>query len=123
MALLDQREEHVYIEQPSMPIKTGKRTAPKTFKSRITKLEKMIMIVMVATIALIAVANLNTQSTINNTSVEIQNTEMNIDEAKKQNSELSMEVSELSTYDRIWKKAKALGLKLNENNVKVVSGQ
>ncbi len=123
MALLNQREEHVYVEQPSTPKETVRKTAPKTFKSNITKLEKMIMIAMVAAIALIAVVNLNTQSAINSASVEIQNTEMKIDEIKKQNLELSMEVSELSTYDRIWKKAKALGLKLNENNVKVVSGQ
>ncbi|WP_316252525.1 hypothetical protein [Bacillus aquiflavi] len=29
-------------------------------------------------------------------------------------------MSELSTYERIWEKAQKLGLKLNENNVKVV---
>jgi cell division protein FtsL len=81
------------------------------------------MIGMVTVITGIAVMNLNVQSSINSASVEMQKTENNIDEIKKQNSELSMEVSELSTYDRIWKKAKAMGLKLNEKNVKVVSGQ
>ncbi|ETT85765.1 cell division protein FtsL [Viridibacillus arvi] len=78
---------------------------------------------MVTIIALLSVMNLNTQSAINTTSVEIQNIENKIDETKKQNAELSIEVSELSTYERIWNKAKELGLKLNEKNVKVVSGQ
>ncbi|MFJ8261632.1 cell division protein FtsL [Rummeliibacillus sp. NPDC094406] len=123
MALLDQKEHHIYIQQPVAPEGLVPKPAKKPFKSIITKTEKVLMIAMVAAIAVIAVMNLNIQSSINSTSVEIQKTEMSIDEVKKQNSELSMEVSELSTYDRIWKKAKALGLKLNENNVKVVSGQ
>ena len=41
--------------------------------------------------------------------------------SKKQNNELKLQVTELSAYDRIWTKAKELGLKLNENNVKVVN--
>lgn len=125
MALLDQKEQYMYIQQPNVTERTVPKTISKPLKSKsgITKLEKVMMIAMVAVIAVIAVINLNTQSSINSTSVEIQKTEMAIDEVKKQNSELSMEVSELSTYDRIWKKAKALGLKLNEKNVKVVSGQ
>ncbi len=105
------------------PEKTVQKNVTRPIKSRVTKIEKLLMIGMVAVITVIAVMNLNVQSSINSTTVEIQKTENNIDDIKKQNSELSMEVSELSTYDRIWKKAKAMGLKLNEKNVKVVSGQ
>jgi len=123
MALLNQKEQYIYTQQPVAPERHVPKTATKPIKSIFTKIEKVLMIAMVIVIAGIAVTNLNVQSSINNASVEIQKTEMNIDEVKKQNSELSMEVSELSTYDRIWKKAKALGLKLNENNMKVVSGQ
>ncbi|MGG0656003.1 cell division protein FtsL [Rummeliibacillus pycnus] len=123
MALLDQKEQHIYIQQPDITEKLVPKTESKPFKNRVTKIEKVLMIAMVAAIAVIAVMNLNIQSSINSTSVEIQKTEASIDEVKKQNSELSMEVSELSAYDRIWKKAKALGLKLNEKNVKAVSGQ
>ena len=124
MALQDRSEQHVYIQQqPIAPEKIEKRATQKQFKNRVTKIEKILMIGMVTVITGIAVMNLNVQSSINSASVEMQKTENNIDEIKKQNSELSMEVSELSTYDRIWKKAKAMGLKLNEKNVKVVSGQ
>lgn len=123
MALQEREEQHNYILQPMAPEKTVQKNVTRPIKSRVTKLEKLLLIGMVAVITVIAVMNLNVQSSINSTTVEIQKTENNIDDVKKQNSELSMEVSELSTYDRIWKKAKAMGLKLNEKNVKVVSGQ
>ncbi len=123
MALQEREEQHNYILQPMAPEKTVQKNVTRPIKSRVTKIEKLLMIGMVAVITVIAVMNLNVQSSINSTTVEIQKTENNIDDIKKQNSELSMEVSELSTYDRILKKAKAMGLKLNEKNVKVVSGQ
>ena len=123
MALQERKEQHNYILQPSAPEKTVQKNAQIPVKSRVTKVEKLLMISMVAVITIIAVMNLNVQSSINSTSIEMQKTEHNIEGIKKQNSELSMEVSELSTYDRIWKKAKAMGLKLNEKNVKVGSGQ
>lgn len=123
MGLPQQREHHTYIKQPVAPEQHIPKTVTKPLKSRITKLEKILMLVMTATIAFIAVGNLNVQSSINSTTVDIQKTEADIVEVKKQNSELSMEISELSTYDRIWKKANALGLKLNEKNMKVASGQ
>ena len=123
VALQEREEQHNYILQPMAPEKTVQKNVTRPIKSRVTKIEKLLMIGMVAVITVIAVMNLNVQSSINSTTVEIQKTENNIDDIKKQNSELSMEVSELSTYDRIWKKAKAMGLKLNEKNGKVVSGQ
>lgn len=123
MALQERKEQLFNIQQPIGPEKTVPKTTSRAIKSKATKIEKLLMIMMMAAITVIAVMNLNTQSSINSTSIEMQKTEANIDQVKKQNSELSIEVSELSTYDRIWKKAKAMGLKLNEKNVKVVSGQ
>lgn len=123
MALQERKEQLINIQQPIGPEKTVPNTTSRAIKSKVTKIEKLLMILMMASITVIAVMNLNTQSSINSTSIEMQKTEGNIDQVKKQNSELSIEVSELSTYDRIWKKAKAMGLKLNEKNVKVVSGQ
>ena len=53
-------------------------------------------------------------------SIEIQKTETKIENQLKVNSDLHVQVEELSTYDRIWEKAKQLGLTLNQNNVKTV---
>ena len=66
---------------------------------------------------------LHTQAQINDTNREVQLLGKDISETTKQNMELSIQVKEKSTYDRIWEKAKELGLNPNENNVKVVPGQ
>ena len=55
-----------------------------------------------------------TQASIHASAQDIRSIEQQIDETKKQNTDLSIQVSELSTYERVWEKAKALGLKLNE---------
>ncbi|MEK4093460.1 cell division protein FtsL [Viridibacillus sp. FSL R5-0477] len=125
MALLNRQQQQTYIQQPqpTVPERTVQQPTPRPSKRILSKGERVLLVAMVTIIALLSVMNLNTQSAINTTSVEIQNIENKIDETKKQNAELSIEVSELSTYERIWNKAKELGLKLNEKNVKVVSGQ
>ena len=51
---------------------------------------------------------------------EIQQLQETVEETRKQNNDLYVEVQQLSTYERILRKAKELGLSLNENNVKVV---
>ncbi|MFC3882678.1 cell division protein FtsL [Bacillus songklensis] len=51
---------------------------------------------------------------------DIQALESKINTQERVNNELKLQVVELSTYERIWAKAKELGLDLNENNVKVV---
>ncbi|KOO49374.1 cell division protein FtsL [Viridibacillus sp. FSL E2-0187] len=125
MALLNRQQQQTYIQQPqpTVPERPVQQPTPRPSKRILSKGERVLLVAMVTIIALLSVMNLNTQSAINTTSVEIQNIENKIDETKKQNAELSIEVSELSTYERIWNKAKELGLKLNEKNVKVVSGQ
>jgi cell division protein FtsL len=60
------------------------------------------------------------QAAIYEANKEIQLVESSIQEQQKVNRDLEMQISELSTYERIWEKAKELGLTLNENNVKVV---
>ncbi|MBK3494494.1 cell division protein FtsL [Viridibacillus sp. YIM B01967] len=125
MALLNRQQQQTYIQQPQPKVPERTVQQPKISPSKriLSKGEKFLLVAMVTAIALMAVMNLNTQSALNTTSIEIQKIEKKIDETKKQNAELSIEVSELSTYERIWNKAKDLGLKLNEKNVKVVTGQ
>jgi cell division protein FtsL len=67
-----------------------------------------------------AVQMISAQASIYEVNKDIQIMETTIGEQQKVNNDLKMQVSELSTYERIWEKARELGLKLNENNVKVV---
>ncbi|MFJ7648025.1 cell division protein FtsL [Lysinibacillus sp. NPDC097279] len=87
------------------------------------KFEKMMLLALVSIIVVLSVLVLNNQAAIQTTSMDIQKIEAEADEIAKQNVDLTVRVSELSTYENIWKKAKELGLTQNEKNVKVVPGE
>lgn len=117
-----------YIQQPSMPEQPQHQSSPKKQKKvnrspLITGKEKVLYITFVIAVALVAVSILHTRGQIQTTTIEIQKLESEIQGITKENVELKVQVSELSTYERIWEKAKELGLTLNEKNVKVVPGE
>ena len=117
-----------YIQQPSMPEQPQRQSFPEKQKHVdrppwITRKEKVLYITFVIVVALIAVSILHKQGQIQTTTMKIQEIESEIQDITKKNVELKVQVSELSTYDRIWEKAKELGLTLNEKNVKVVPGE
>lgn len=85
--------------------------------------EKMLFVAFVLVVAALSVALLNIQGEIQTTTIEIQQLEKQATDMTKQNTDLKVQVSELSRYDRIWERAEALGLSLNEKNVKVVPGE
>jgi cell division protein FtsL len=85
--------------------------------------EKILGIVFCAALCFGATYIISNQAAIYEINKDIQETSADIQSQKKVNTDLSMQVEELSTYERIWAKAKELGLNLNENNVKVVQDQ
>ncbi|CEG22392.1 Cell division protein FtsL [Planococcus massiliensis] len=119
MALSARKE--AYIQQPAVPQNPSRQPVKK--QSLITKGEKVLYLSFLAAFVFCALMILQNQSEIQASTQEIQTIEQSIDEKVKQNTDLSVQVSELSTYERIWSKAKESGLKLNEQNVKVVPGQ
>ncbi|MBM7698413.1 cell division protein FtsL [Kurthia huakuii] len=128
MALAKPKQDYIqqpYIEQQPAFNPQPKKQQPARRKISIfkwSKAEKLSFVVMMSIIAIFAVMNLNTLSSIQETSVKIGQTEAQIDTIKLENSELSNEVSSLSTPERIMKKAKELGL-TSDSKVKVVSGE
>ncbi|MFC3211206.1 MULTISPECIES: cell division protein FtsL [Planomicrobium] len=117
---LNARKE-TYIQQPAVPHIPSHQPVRK--KGLITKGEKVLYLTFLAVFVMCALLVLQNQATIQATTHEIQTIENDISEIQKQNTDLTVQVSELSTYERIWAKAKELGLKLDEQNVKVVPGQ
>ncbi|HSO58363.1 MAG TPA: cell division protein FtsL [Paenisporosarcina sp.] len=117
------RTQTIYIKQPVVNPQPAFNPSIKPNKKILTKGEKVLFALFVSVVALFSVMILQTQASIYSSSQDIRSIEQQIDETKKQNTDLSIQVSELSTYERVWDKAKALGLKLNEKNVKVVHGQ
>ncbi|MFF5993216.1 cell division protein FtsL [Lysinibacillus sp. KU-BSD001] len=120
--------QQTYIQQPSMPEQPQQQSSPQKQKkadkpSLITGKEKVLYITFVIVVALFAVSILHKQGQIQTTTIDIQKLEAEIQQVTKQNVELKVQVSEQSTHERIWEKAKELGLTLNGKNVKVVSGE
>lgn len=92
----------------------------KTKKHWLTPGEKIIGVVFTGLVCFGAVHLISNQAEIYQVNKDIQEVQTSINELEKVNNDLQVQVSELSTYERIWEKAKQMGLVLNENNVKVV---
>lgn len=82
--------------------------------------EKILGLMFGALICFGSVQIVSNQAAIYDVNKSIQDTEVSIQEQQKVNGDLEVQVSEMSTYERIKKKAEDLGLQFNENNVKVV---
>ncbi|WP_075617469.1 cell division protein FtsL [Paenisporosarcina indica] len=117
------RTQTTYIKQPVVNPQPAVQPAIRPNRKIFTKGEKVLLVLFVSVFTLFSVIILQTQSSIHASTQDIQAIENKIEETKKQNTDLSIQVSELSEYERVWEKAKSLGLKLNEKNVKVVPGQ
>jgi len=110
-------EQHIQY-QPQQPQKAPKTLTKK--KRRITLGERVLWLGLAAATVWGSVEIVSNQASLYSVNAEIQGLEKNVDSQTRVNKELKQEVTELSTYERIWAKAKELGLDLNENNVKVV---
>ncbi|MDF1998591.1 cell division protein FtsL [Peribacillus frigoritolerans] len=89
-------------------------------KAKISIGEVFLLCALAIMVTFMGVKIVSNQAAIYETNKEIQLVETSIEKQGKVNDDLEVQVAELSTYERIWKKAAALGFKLNENNVKGV---
>ncbi|QNG58879.1 cell division protein FtsL [Metabacillus idriensis] len=92
-----------------------------TRRPTITVGEKVMIVAFLSLLLFAAVQIVSNSVTVYQSNIEIQKIETKIQDQQKINSDLTVQVKELSTYERIWAKAKELGLTLNQNNVKVVN--
>lgn len=117
------RVRQQYYQQPAsteLPQQTQIQSNQNKKRKRTTFMEKVLYISFIVLVSIMSVFILHKQSVIQQTTIEIKKVESQISEIEKQNVGLKVQVNELSTYERIWEKAQALGLTLNEKNVKVV---
>jgi cell division protein FtsL len=98
----------------------GTKTKKIKVKGGITIGEKILYLTFSLFIAFFAVKIISAQANIYSTNNEIIALESKIENQEKLNKDYADQVAELSTYDRIWQKAKELGLTLKDKNVKVV---
>ncbi|WP_227395610.1 cell division protein FtsL [Jeotgalibacillus aurantiacus] len=82
--------------------------------------EKMIAVIFAAFVCIASLQIITVQAEIYSTNKDIQDLESTIVAQENVNNDLTIQVSQMSTYERVWEKAKELGLTLNESSVKVV---
>jgi cell division protein FtsL len=87
---------------------------------RVTPGEKVLGLLFGAMVCFGAVHMISAQASIYEINKDITAIESTIQEQKKVNNDLKIEVKELSNYERIMSKASERGMKIKDNNVKVV---
>ncbi len=117
------KHQQPYISRPSFPEQPQIEKQARQKRGLISKGEKLLLLGLLSAVIILAISIVQTQTAVRATTTEISLLEQQIDTTSKENTDLSIQVRELSTYESIWKKAEELGLKLNEQNVKVVPGQ
>ena len=121
---LEQREMvTTHVREYEIPEQPKKQPKLKQSRKRVTVGEKFLYVLLTSILVLFASTIIHAGSEINNVNHEVSALNSKIEETTKKNTELSIQVKEQSTYERVWEKAKELGLNLNENNVKVVPGR
>ncbi len=123
MALEQRKFQTSYVRELETPEVPKKQPQIRPSRKVFSRGEKFLFVLFSTTLVLFSTMILHTQAQINDTNKEVQLIGNDITEITKQNMELSIQVKEKSTYERVWEKAKELGLNPNENNVKVVSGK
>lgn len=86
----------------------------------ITLGEKIIGVLFITGVSFGCFQIVSNQAAIYQINKNIQEIRASIEEQQRTNEALKAQVEELSTYERIWEKAKELDLKFKEDNVKVV---
>lgn len=111
------------VEQPQVPKRQENQEPVRRSRKLFSSGEKFLFLLFAGVLVVFSTMILHTQAQVNETNLEVQKLNREIAETTKQNNELAIQVSEKSTYEVIWNKAKELGLNLNEKNVKVVPGR
>ncbi|WP_223596003.1 cell division protein FtsL [Neobacillus bataviensis] len=99
------------------------RSQIKIKKSWLTPGEKIIGVAFAGLVCFGAIHLISNQAKIYDINKDIQKVETKVEEQQKVNRDLQDQVSELSSYERIFEKAKKMGLLINENDVKVVQNK
>lgn len=92
-------------------------------RRKITKGETFLFFVFLAVVTIFSIKIIANQAAIYEVNKDIQQLQKEINEQKKSTEDLQAQVNELSEYGRLLEEAKKQGLKINENNVKVVQNQ
>lgn len=123
MALEQRKFATPHVHEQEIPKMPTEHQTQKRKRKWFSPGEKFLFVVFASLLAIFSSFLLQREGALNNLSRDIQSIGSQIEQTSKQNTELSIQVKEQSTYERVWEKARELGLNLNEKNVKVVPGR
>lgn len=108
------------VERKKQTEKTSSapKQAPKARATKVTRFEKLLYGMFVAFLVYACIALISNKADMYQVNADFSKLQRSIEQQKKTNADLKAEVEQLSRYDRIAKKAKEMGLDVNENNVK-----
>ncbi|MBE1553561.1 cell division protein FtsL [Sporosarcina limicola] len=123
MALEQRKYQTTFVREIEIPEVPKKQPQIRPYRKVFSVGEKVLFVLFSTILVFFSTLILQTQAQINDANRAVEMVGNEITEMGKQNMELSNQVKQRSTYDAIWKKAKELGLNLNDSNVKVVPGR
>ena len=123
MAAEQRQMVSTHIREQVIPEQPKKQAKIKKSRKWVTTGEKFLYVLLTSILVLFASTILHTGSELNDMNREVSALSSKLDETAKKNIELSVQMKSESTHEKVWEKAKKLGLNLNENNVKVVPGR
>ena len=94
------------------------KQAPKARTTKVTRFEKLLYGMFIAFLLYACITLIGNKADLYKVNADFSKLQRSIEEQKKINDDLKAEVEQLSRYDRIAKKAKEMGLEVNEDNVK-----
>ena len=107
------------VSQTSIP-KQQPQAEPRRQTVQLTRFEKVLYISLITVIALISIYVLSLKMDAYDTRGKIADLDQKIEKQTSENSALKSEIKKNSSYERIYDKAKAQGMSLKNDNVKVV---
>ncbi|MCZ2257116.1 cell division protein FtsL [Sporosarcina sp. G11-34] len=123
MAAEQRQMVSTHIREQVIPEQPKKQAKIRKSKKWVTTGEKFLYVLLTSILVLFASTILHTGSELNDLNREVSALSSKLDETAKKNIELTVQMKSESTHEKVWEKAKKLGLNLNENNVKVVPGR
>jgi len=123
MAAEQRQMVSTHIREQVIPEQPKKQAKIRKSKKWVTTGEKFLYVLLTSILVLFASTILHTGSELNDMNREVSALSGKLDETAKKNIELTVLMKSESTHEKVWEKARKLGLNLNENNVKVVPGR
>ena len=113
------------VSQTSIPkqqpqAEPRRQTVKRKVVVQLTRFEKVLYISLITVIALISIYVLSLKMDAYDTRGKIADLDQKIEKQTSENSALKSEIKKNSSYERIYDKAKAQGMSLKNDNVKVV---